>query len=167
MQDVWTGGVYKGVSGWVKEKLEEDLKKIAPIWRVSLEIKDIIHLLHKEFLLTANYLKGHGKIFFKWFIEKHADEYLFQIKGTTNLRQDIIATGSLAISWNRGVYLEFLADRIRWYGDDKNTTIISLGGTYDFGSSCISKTFFNFVFVINCACVLICSKNTLYHRCII
>ena len=33
--------------------MEENLKKIAAVWRVSFDVKDIIDLLHNEFLLTS------------------------------------------------------------------------------------------------------------------
>ena len=104
-----------------KGDLENSIKHISPVWRVSSDVKDIIHLMHKEFSLTANYPKGHGQIFCNWFLENHAGEFLFQTERTAGSRQDIVAMGSLALYWNRNVYIEFLSDRMKWYGgDDKN-----------------------------------------------
>ena len=57
--NVWAGGVHKGISAWAKDTLKNDLKKIPNIWRMSLDVKQIIHLLHKEFSLIENYAKGH------------------------------------------------------------------------------------------------------------
>jgi len=125
IRDVWAGGVHKGISAWAKNKLENDLKKIPSIWRVSSDVKEIIHSLHKEFSLTANYPKGHGQLFREFFLEKHAGEYLFQTERTAGSRQDIVAMGSLALYWNRNVYLEFLADRMRWYSNGEKNILQS------------------------------------------
>ena len=113
IRDVWVGGVHKGISAWAKEKLKDDIKNIPFVWRVSHDVKDIIHSLHKEFSLTANYPKGHGQLFREFYLEKHAGEYLFQTKRTAGLRQDIVAMRSLVMYYNRNVYLEFLADRMK------------------------------------------------------
>ena len=113
--DVWAGNVHKGVSSWAKDTLKTNLKNISHVWRVSYDVKDIIHSLHKAFSLTANYPKGCGQLFRKFFLEKHAGEYLFQTKHTASLRQDIVAMGSLVLYYDRNVYLEFLADRMKWY----------------------------------------------------
>ena len=153
--------MHKGISVWGKDTLKNDLKNIPHIWRVSHDVKDIIHLLHKEFSLMANYPKGHKRLFREFFLEKHAGEYLFQIKHTAGLRQDIVTMGSLALYWNRNVYLEFLVDRMKWYSNGKRyPTTVCLDGTHIVGSSCISKTFFYYLFVINCTCVLVCCQNT-------
>ena len=113
---MWIGGTHKGVNKWAKGELENSIKHISSVWRVSSDVKDIIHLMHKEFSLTANYPKGHGQIFRDWFLEKHAGEFLFQTERTAGSRQDIVAMGSLALYWNRNVYIEFLSDRMKWYG---------------------------------------------------
>ena len=113
MRDLWIGGTHKGVNKWAKGELENSIKHISPVWRVSSDVKDIIHSMHKEFSLTANYPKGHGQIFRDWFLEKHAGEFLFQTEHTAGSRQDIVAMGSLAFYWNRNVYLEFLRDRMK------------------------------------------------------
>lgn len=72
---------------------------------MSHDVKDIIHSLHKEFSFTANYPKGHRQLFREFYLEKHAGEYLFQTKRTVGSRQDIVAMGSLALYYNRNVYL--------------------------------------------------------------
>ena len=86
IHNVWASGVHKGVRAWAKDKLKIDLKNIPHVWRVSHDVKDIIHLLHKEFSLTMNYPKGHRQLFRKFFLEKHLGEYLFQTKCTAGLR---------------------------------------------------------------------------------
>ena len=42
IRDVWAGGVHKGISAWAKNELENDLKEIPSIWRVSSDVKEII-----------------------------------------------------------------------------------------------------------------------------
>ena len=109
---MWAGGVHKGVSAWAKDKLKTNLKNISHVWRVSHDVKNIIHSLHKEFSLTVNYPKGHRQLFREFFLENHAGEYLIQTKRTAGSRQDIVVMGSLALYWNINVYLEFLVDRM-------------------------------------------------------
>ena len=57
MRDLWIGGTHKGVNKWAKGELENSIKHISSVWRVSSDVKDIIHSMHKEFSLTANYPK--------------------------------------------------------------------------------------------------------------
>ena len=82
----------------------------------ALDFKAIIVSLHKEFSLDANYPKGHGTIFRKWFRENHAGEFLFHTERSKGTRQDIVAMGLLAIFWSRVAYLEFLDERLRGVG---------------------------------------------------
>ena len=113
MRDIWTGGVSNDISIELKQTLDKDLSQIPTILRVSADLKSIIYAVHKEFSLDANYPKGHGKIFRDWYLEAHAGEFLFHTERSNGSRQDIVAIGSMAIYYNRGVYLEFLDERMK------------------------------------------------------
>ena len=119
MRNVLTGGAYKGINKWAKSKLKISLKEIDPVWRVSSDVKDIIYLLHKELSHIANYQKGCSQIFHNWFLENHADEFLFQTECTAGSWQDIIAMVmfvkfyqtlfSNKIKWNNEMNISFSA----------------------------------------------------------
>merc|ERR1712032_258621 len=114
MRDIWTGGVSNDISIELKKTSDKGLSEITTILRVSADLKSIIYAVHKEFSLDANYPKGHGKIFRDWYLEAHAGEFLFHTERSNGSRQDIVAIGSMAIYYNRGVYLEFLDERMKF-----------------------------------------------------
>ena len=66
MRDIWTGGVSNDISIELKKTLDKDLSEIPIVLQVSADLQSIIYAVHKEFLLDANYPKGHGKIFHDW-----------------------------------------------------------------------------------------------------
>ena len=67
---------------------------------------------YKEFSLTANYPKGHGKMFHDWMKRNHLNGFLFHLCRVTGSWQDIVCMDSLAIYWNRNINLEFLHERL-------------------------------------------------------
>ena len=130
MCNIWTGGVSNNISIELKKTLDKDLSEIPTVLQVSADLKSIIYAMHKEFLLDANYPKGHGKIFRDWYLENHAGEFLFHTEWSNGSCQDIVAIGSMVIYYNRGVYLEFPDERIKLTsatsGEKKYTTIMSI-----------------------------------------
>ena len=57
------GGVLKEINKYLKNRLSDSLESIPGVFRVTVDLKNIIIAYHKEFSLTCNYPKGHGEIF--------------------------------------------------------------------------------------------------------
>ena len=72
----------------------------------------------KEFSLTANYPKGHGKLFREWIIKNYPLEFLLHAERASGSRQDLICMGADAIYMKRPLNVEFLDQRLRIKGND-------------------------------------------------
>ena len=115
---MWINGVAKAVSEYLKNYLSDSLDNIAYFLQVSPDLTHVIRAYHKEFSLTANYPKGHGKLFREWIIENYPLEFLLHVERATGSRQDIICMGADAVYMNRPLNIEFLDERLRMRGND-------------------------------------------------
>ena len=73
---VWFNGASNAVSVFITTYFEDSLEKISSFFRLSPNLAQVIRDYHKEFILTVNYLKGHGESFRVLMIKKYPDEYL-------------------------------------------------------------------------------------------
>ena len=119
LRNVWINGVAKAVNKYMTEFLNESLDDISSFLRVSPDMAQVIRVFHKEFSLTANYPKGHGKQFRTWMMKRYPNEFLMHAKRATSSRQDIITMGAGPIYWNRKFNIEFLDDVLRVKGASK------------------------------------------------
>ena len=71
---------------------------------------------HKEFSLTANYQKGHGKRFKVWMMKHYPKEFLMHGERAMGNRQDLVTMGARPIYWNRVFNVEFLDEALRVKG---------------------------------------------------
>ena len=108
LRNVCINGVAKAVNKYMTEFLNESLDDISSFLRVSPDMAQVIRVFHKEFSLTANYPKGHGKQFRTWMIKRDLKEFLMHAERATGSRQDIITMGAVPIYWNRKFNVEFL-----------------------------------------------------------
>ena len=116
LRNVWINGVAKAVNKYLTEFLQESLEEISSFLRVSPDLAHVIRAFHKEFILTANYPKGHGEKFLKWMIKNDPKEFLMHTERATGSRQDLITMGAGPIYWNRIFNVEFLDDVLRVKG---------------------------------------------------
>ena len=73
--NIWVNGVAKAVNSYLRDFLEESLDNIATFLCVSPDLAQVIRAFHKEFSLTANYPKGHGKKIRDWVIKNYPKEF--------------------------------------------------------------------------------------------
>jgi hypothetical protein len=73
----------------------------------------IIRAVDKEFSLSANYPKGHGKTFLEWIREYYPGVLLLHVERAAGSRQDLCTEGSMAIYMNYPYYVEFLDNMLR------------------------------------------------------
>jgi len=84
----------------------------------------IIRAVDKEFSLSANYPKGHGKQFLEWMRKYHPGALLLHVERASGLRQDLCTEGSMAIYMNYPFYVEFLDKMLKRtkHGDDSENS---------------------------------------------
>ncbi len=73
----------------------------------------IIRAVDKEFSLSANYPKGHGKLFLEWIREYYPGVLLLHVERAAGSRQDLCTEGSMAVYPNYPYYVEFLDMMLR------------------------------------------------------
>jgi hypothetical protein len=69
LRNVWFGNGEKALTKDLNVHLRASLDEIDPKLRVTASMSAIIRAVDKEFSLSANYPKGHGKIFLEWIRE--------------------------------------------------------------------------------------------------
>ena len=69
LRNVWLGNAEKALTKDLNVHLRASLDEIDPKLRVTASMSAIIRAVDKEFSLSANYPKGHGKIFLEWIRE--------------------------------------------------------------------------------------------------
>ena len=80
LRNVWFGAVSKSINEYLCDVLASDLKELPPIYRINLDIDDLMRCIEKLFGLTANYAKGVGSEFQQWMLEYyHEGAYLYPI----------------------------------------------------------------------------------------
>ena len=71
LRNVWIGNMEKKLTKSLNLLLRSSLDDIDPKLWVNSSIRTIIRAVDKEFSLSANYPKGHGKMFLEWIRETH------------------------------------------------------------------------------------------------
>ena len=61
---------------------------------MSPDLSHVIRAFHKEFILTANYPKGHGEKFLEWMIKNYPKAFLMHAERATGSHQDLITMGA-------------------------------------------------------------------------
>ena len=69
LRNVWFGSMEKTSTKELNLYLRTSLDEIDPKLRVSTSMSALIRAVDKEFSLSANYPKGHGKLFLEWIRE--------------------------------------------------------------------------------------------------
>lgn len=113
LRNVWLGNAEKVLTKDLNVHLRASLDKIDPKLRVNESMSAIICAVDKEFSLSANYPKGHGKIFLEWIREYYPGVLLLHVERAAGSRQDLCTEGSMATYMNYPYYVEFLDDMLR------------------------------------------------------
>ena len=77
LRNVWFNAVNICLGNFISDVLEDDLKSLPAIFRVSIDVDDLFRCIEKKFGLTANYTKGDGAEFKHWLQEYHHNIYLY------------------------------------------------------------------------------------------
>ena len=97
LHNVWFGNGEKALTKDLNVHLRASLDEIDPKLRVTASMSAIIRAVDKEFCLSANYPKGHGKIFLEWIREYYPGVLLLHVERAAGSRQDLCTEGSMAI----------------------------------------------------------------------
>jgi hypothetical protein len=111
--NVWFGSMEKTLTQDLNLHLCASLDNIDPKLRVTTSMSAIIHAVDKEFSLSANYPKGHGKLFHEWIREYYPGVLLLHVERAARSRQDLCTEGSMAVYMNYPYYVEFLDMMLR------------------------------------------------------
>jgi hypothetical protein len=111
LRNVWFNGVNISLGKYISDVLEDDLKSLPPIFRVSIDVDDLFRCIEKKVGPTANYAKGDGALFLYWMKEYNPGAYLYPIaRACGGTRQDLCVEGAPGVLMNLKLYLQF----IRW-----------------------------------------------------
>jgi hypothetical protein len=113
LRNVWFGATEKGCTKDLNIHLCTSLDEIDPKLRVTTSMLAIICAVDKEFSLSANYPKGHGKLFLEWIREYYPGVLLLHVERAAGSRQDLCTEGSMAVYMNYQYYAEFLDMMLR------------------------------------------------------
>jgi hypothetical protein len=108
LHNVWFGNAENELTKDLNVHLRANLDGIVPMLCVTTSMSAIIRAVDKEFSLSANYPKGHGKIFLEWIWEYYPGVLLLHLEQAAGSRQDLCTEGSMAIYINSLFYIEFL-----------------------------------------------------------
>ena len=97
LRNVWLGNAEKVLTKDLNVHLRANVDKIDPKLRVTTSMSAIIRAVDKEFSLSANYPKGHGKLFLEWIREYYPGVLLLHVERAAGSRQDLCTEGSMAI----------------------------------------------------------------------
>jgi len=106
---------------FMQEALDRTLELIDPATRVSLDTHQICRAAAKEFLFSGQDLnaKGKGSQFLAWAINKYPDRAVYVLyRADLGTRFDSATESALALYVNRGLYVEYLAERIAAASDE-------------------------------------------------
>jgi hypothetical protein len=112
LRNVWFGSMEKTLTMELNLHLCASCDKIDPKLRVTTSMSAIICAVDKEFSLSANYPKGHGKLFLEWIREYYPGVLLLHVEHAAS-RQDLCTEGSMAVYMNYPYYVEFLDMMLR------------------------------------------------------
>ena len=113
LRNVWFDSMEKTLTKELNLYLRTSLDEIDPKLRVSTSMSALIRAVDKEFSLSANYPKGHGKLFLEWIREHYPGVLLLHVERAAGSRQDICTKGSMAVYMNYQYYIEFLDMMLR------------------------------------------------------
>jgi len=113
LRNVWFGSMEKTLTKELNLILRTSLDEIDPKLRVSMSMSALIRAVDKEFSLSANYPKGHGKLFLEWIREYYPGVLLLHVERAAGSRQDLCTEGSMAVYMNYQYYIEFLDMMLR------------------------------------------------------
>lgn len=113
LRNVWFGSMEKTLTKKLNLYLRMSLDEIDPKLRVSTSMSALIRAVDKEFSLSANYPKGHGKLFLEWIREYYPGVLLLHVERAAGSRQDLCTEGSMAVYMNYQYYTEFLDMMLR------------------------------------------------------
>ena len=68
---------------------------------------NVLIFVDKEFILPANYPKGHGNEFKYWLEKYHLGLFLAVFERTSGSRHDLAVEGATTMYWNRKYYIQF------------------------------------------------------------
>jgi hypothetical protein len=123
--NVWSGNTEKALTKELNILLQSGLDEIDPQLRVTSSMSTIIHIVNKEFSFSANYSKGHGKLFLEWIKEYHPGVLLLHLQCAAGSRQDLCMEGLMPIYMNYLFYMEFLDIQLCKYPwSNENTSIL-------------------------------------------
>jgi len=109
LRNVWFGGMEKTITRELNLHLHTSLDEIDPRLRVTTSMSATIRAVDKEFSLSANYPKDHGKLFLEWLREYYSGVLLLHVERAAGSRQDLCTEGSMAVYLNYPpYYVEFL-----------------------------------------------------------
>ena len=86
LQNVWFGSMENNLTNDLNLHLCASLDEIDPKLRVTASMSALIHAVDKEFSLSANYPKGHGKLFLEWLREYYPGVLLLHVECATGSR---------------------------------------------------------------------------------
>ncbi len=101
------------LSSKLTELLCNDLAIIPPHLRVTCSVAHILHACDKEFAFTANYAKGHGRMFHAW-METFCPRSLFVpvVRVLNGNQQDALFEGAFPLYVGRSHMVAFLNERL-------------------------------------------------------
>jgi hypothetical protein len=115
LRNVWFCGAEKALTKDLNNHLQSSLDEIDPKLRVTAAMSANIRAINKEFSLSANYPKGHRKLFLEWIQEYHPSALLLHVERASGSRQDLCTEGSMAIYMNHQYYVEFVDNMLCKY----------------------------------------------------
>jgi hypothetical protein len=100
LRNVWFGSMENNLTKDLSLHLHASLDEIDPMLRVTASMSALIRAVDKEFSLSANYPKGHGKLSLEWIREYYPGVLLLHVERAAGSRQDLCTEGSMAVSMN-------------------------------------------------------------------
>jgi hypothetical protein len=113
LRNVWFGSVENNLTKDLNLHLSASLDEIYPKLKVTASMSALTCAVDKEFSLSANYPKSHGKLFLEWIREYNPGVLLLRVESIAGSRQDLCTEGSMAIYMNYKYYVEFLDMMLR------------------------------------------------------
>ena len=111
--NVWFGSMENNLTKDLNLHLCASLDEIDPKLRVTASMSALIRAVDKEFSLSANYPKGHGKLSLEWIREYYPGVLLLHVERAAGSRQDLCKEGSMAVYLKYKYYVEFLDMMLR------------------------------------------------------
>jgi hypothetical protein len=95
--NVWFGSTEKTSTKELNLYLCKSLDVINPKLRVTTSMSALIHAFDKELSLSANYPKGHDKLFLEWIREYYHGVLPLHVEHAAGSRQVLCTEGSMAV----------------------------------------------------------------------